>query len=420
MNYYKSITVLFLALLMLPCSALAVNTVLTGEFDGSENSLPPLPGTCGGSEPLRYREAGSFQVATSGLYTVADAFNVVGLDVSALIYQGSFNPNAPATNLRTPDGVDEFEEVNLNAGTNYILVVQLWCGNPSGVWVNREGAWSVTFSGPGEVTSSLKVAVLPAITEGVFTASDPVVESECGTSQYQQSEAFQVARSGAYSYADISIYYDIDVCLQVFTAPFDPDNPLANRISLIDDFGEVELQAGTDYYFVAQPLQSSAEGEFFYILAPPAPFRINKALAGSWYYPPTSGQGFFIDVFDNSNQMFLAWFTYDLERPDGSIQAMIGEPGHRWMTALGPFSGDTANLTIYWANGMVFDSADPPVVQAPDGSMTVKFNGCSGGTVDYDLGTNNVTGQVPIEPLAPDLIDLCETLTEGPGQPGPL
>ena len=41
--------------------------------------------------------------------------------------------------------------------------------------------------------------------------------------------------------------------------------------------------------------------------------------------------------------------------------AILGEPGHRWLTALGPFDGDTALLDTFLSSGMIFDSAAPPV-----------------------------------------------------------
>ncbi len=75
------------------------------------------------------------------------------------------------------------------------------------------------------------------------------------------------------------------MCLQIFTAPFNPSNPTANRIFKEDDYGSVELEAGQDYYFVTQPLDVATEGEFFYVFAPPAPFDITYAMSGSWYYP---------------------------------------------------------------------------------------------------------------------------------------
>jgi hypothetical protein len=405
--------------MMLPPGAFAANSVLSGVFDGSEPKISPLPGTCGGSDPLAYLQAGEFQVSVSGTYTAIDAYNVIGVDVSALIYSGSFNPDFPQVNLVTLFGVDIAETVDLTVGVNYVLVVQQWCTNPDRVWVNRQGAWSIAFAGPGEVLSAEKASV-PEMTYGSFTSDDPVADTECGNSQYQQSGPVQVMISGTHYYTDLSIEFDVDMCLQIFTAPFNPANPGANRVEVIDDFGSVDLEAGKDYYFVVQPLNSASNGEFFYVFAPPAPFDITYAMAGSWYFPATTGQGFLIDVFDSANLMFLAWFTYDLERPANGVNALIGDPGHRWITALGPFQGNTANLNISWSSGMIFDSELPKVQNNVDGTMTVEFFDCYTGRVSYDLGSSGRTGEVPIERIVNDAVPFCESMTQGPGKPGPL
>jgi hypothetical protein len=401
-----------LAMGCLPGALWAANTVLSGIFDGSETRIAALPGTCPGAGSLGYRAVSNVQVTASGSYSVVDAFNNFGVDVTALLYSGNFNPNAPQSNLLTPAGIDEWEEVSLSSGTNYVVVVQHWCEN-------REGAWAVTFAGPGSVNSSVAVTV-PDLTEGSFSAADPMADTACGDSQYQQFGPVEVARSGLYYYTDISIYHAVDMCLQVFTAPFNPASPNANRIAAMDDLGAVELEAGEDYYLVVQPLDEPDTGEFFFVLAPPAPFRITHAMAGGWFEPATAGQGFVMDVFDNANSMFLAWFTYDLERPGSAAEAMIGDPGHRWLTAQGPFSGDTAELDIYWTSGMIFDSATPPFSQEQDGSMTVEFFDCQSGRVTYDLGSAGVQGQVPIQRLADDAVELCQSLYAGPDRPGPL
>jgi len=419
MSFRYALKVLMFLSMMTPAVALAAHSVLSGAFDGSEMKTAPLPGTCGGTEPLGYLQAGSFKVTVSGLYTLSEAYNVIGVDVSALVYSGSFNVNAPLINLVTPDGVDIVADVYLNAGTNYILVVQHWCTNPERVWVNREGTWAVALSGPGTVTSDLTVSV-PEMTHGNFSASDPIADTSCGISQYQQSGPVRVSTSGTYYYADLSLNYAVDMCLQIFTAPFNPDNPGANRVFEEDDYGSVELEAGKDYYFVAQPLEFEAEGEFFYMFAPPAPFGITFAMAGSWYFPDTTGQGFLIDIFDTANLMFLAWFTYDLERPSSGATALIGDPGHRWLTAVGPFRGSTANLDINWSSGMIFDSEAPPVTTSPDGTMTVEFFNCYSGMVSYDLGSGGRTGNVPIERITNDAVPFCESVSRGPAAPGPL
>ncbi|MGD2128427.1 MAG: hypothetical protein PVJ17_03945, partial [Lysobacterales bacterium] len=403
-----------LVLLALPGAAMANNTVLSGVFHGSEPGLAALPGACYGATSLQYQVISNVQVGATGTYVVADVWNVNAGDISALIYNGAFNPNNPQANLLTTNGIDIADAVDLTAGNNYTLVVQHWCQN--GV-----GAWAVAFSGPGNVTSG-KAVTVPDFTEGGFTNGDPTAATDCGESQYQVSGPIQVSRDGRYYYSDLSINYEVDMCLQVYSAPFNANSPNANRVGdPMDDWGFVDLVAGQDYYFVAQPLGGPDTGEFFYVLAPPASFSITHAMAGAWYYPVTEGQGLFVDISDQLNTMFLAWFTYDLERPDPAVTAMIGDPGHRWLTAQGPFAGDTANLDIYWTSGGIFDSGEPqPPPPDQDGTMTVQFNDCSSGTVTYDLGTAGVSGQFPIQRIFTDTENLCQSALVVPGQPGPL
>ena len=101
-------------------------------------------------------------------------------------------------------------------------------------------------------------------------------------------------------------------------------------------------------------------------------------------------------------------------------EVMIGDPGHRWLTAIGPFQGNTGMLDINWSSGMIFDSESPPVTNAPDGELTVEFFDCFTGQVSYDLGASGRTGTVPIQRIVNDAVPLCETLTQGPAIPGPL
>ena len=414
MSFARIYSWLLLVILLSPGNVLASNTVLSGIFNGSETRIEPLSGTCGGTDLLGYQVTGTVQVSQSGSYSVVDAYNFIGVDISVLIYTGNFDPNSPEVNLLTSGGVDYSAIVELQADTNYVIVTQNWCEN-------HEGAWAVTFTGPGTVTAA-EVVQVPAMTDGVFSASDPVANTDCGNSGYQQTGPLQVSNSGTYYFSDISARLGVDMCLQVYSAPFSPSNPSDNRVgTALDDFGSLELNAGQDYYFVTQPFKSSETGEFFFVLAPPASFRVNRGLSGSWYYPPTSGQGFLLDVLDELNLLSLAWFTFDLQRPDESATALIGEPGHRWMTALGSFDGDTANVDIYWASGMIFDSADPPLNdEVRDGTMTIQFTSCIEGTLYYDLGSAMVSGIIPIQPVTYDSVELCKSLTSGPGKPGPL
>jgi sugar lactone lactonase YvrE len=140
-------------------------------------------------------------------------------------------------------------------------------------------------------------------------------------------------------------------------------------------------------------------------------FQINAGLNDAWYNPVTNGQGFLVVVWEEIQVMFVAWFTYDLERPPGDVEAMLGDPGHRWLTAQGPYSGDTATLDIYATRGGVFDSAEPPVdPPVKDGTLQLKFTSCNEGLVSYNIPSVSRSGEIPIERIVTDNQALCEVL----------
>jgi cyclophilin family peptidyl-prolyl cis-trans isomerase len=141
-------------------------------------------------------------------------------------------------------------------------------------------------------------------------------------------------------------------------------------------------------------------------------FEINQGLNDSWYNIATNGQGFVIVTYPELKTMFLTWFTYDTARPGESVPYMLGEPGHRWMTAYGTYEGNRAELAITMTSGGVFDSAEPAVENAADGTMVVEFENCGKGVVRYDITSVNRQGEVPIERVTPDNIALCEALSE--------
>jgi hypothetical protein len=141
------------------------------------------------------------------------------------------------------------------------------------------------------------------------------------------------------------------------------------------------------------------------------PFLINAGLNDAWYNPETNGQGFLIVVFPDIQQMFMAWFTYETERPPTSVKAILGEPGHRWLTAQGPYEDNAAALHLYNTVGGVFDLPQPVPVFEEIGEIHVEFSSCNSGTVAYDMPDLGLQGVVPIERIAPDNIALCEILS---------
>jgi hypothetical protein len=155
------------------------------------------------------------------------------------------------------------------------------------------------------------------------------------------------------------------------------------------------------------------EGLYESLLVDPV-FQFNAGLNDAWFNTATIGQGFLITVFPTIKQVFLAWFTYDTERPPENVDAALGEPGHRWLTAQGPYEGDTATLSIYVTEGGVFDASDPAATNddIPDGTMTIEFADCAQGLVTYEISSPSVSGEVPIQRISNDNVTLCESLSD--------
>ena len=163
---------------------------------------------------------------------------------------------------------------------------------------------------------------------------------------------------------------------------------------------------------------SQENWNFFAPFAHPNPsvgsFTINAGLNDAWYYKPTDGQGFFITVFPDLGYVSLAWFTYDTELPSENATAILGDPGHRWLTALGPIDGDQVVMSITMTSGGIFDDptevdrTDPP---GSDGTITLTFDSCSAGTIEYEIPSINRQGVIPIERVVDDNIMICEALS---------
>ncbi|MFC1776890.1 fibronectin type III domain-containing protein [Pseudomonadota bacterium] len=142
-----------------------------------------------------------------------------------------------------------------------------------------------------------------------------------------------------------------------------------------------------------------------------AAFQMNVGLNDAWYYPITNGQGFFITVFPELGYVSLSWFTYDTERQDEGVTARLGETGHRWLNAVGAYSGNQAVLDISYATGGLFDTPTD-ISEINDGSIILTFTDCENGTVEYDIPSAGLQGIVPIRRVVIDNVALCETLAD--------
>ena len=180
--------------------------------------------------------------------------------------------------------------------------------------------------------------------------------------------------------------------------------------------GEIPLQletaSGSVECFNCFPFRSIISGTLTSADAAPG-FVINAGLNGAWKNPATTGQGIFLDVFPQIGQVFLAWFTYDAELPDAEDAAIVGYSGHRWLTAQGDYSGDTAALEVFLSTDGLFDNPRETLID-PYGTITLTFSSCTQGTLEYNLPAPGLSGTVPLERVFSDPINivLCDTLND--------
>ena len=144
---------------------------------------------------------------------------------------------------------------------------------------------------------------------------------------------------------------------------------------------------------------------------PAAAVPITAGINDAWYDPETDGQGLLITAFPVRGTVFLAWFTYDTERPPQDVAAILGEPGHRWMTAQGPISDSRAQLQITQTSGGVFDSALPAPTNQSDGWIEIEFRGCNSIRLAYRINSVERENFIDLQRVSPGNVPLCEALS---------
>lgn len=136
---------------------------------------------------------------------------------------------------------------------------------------------------------------------------------------------------------------------------------------------------------------------------------LSPGFNGSWFYPVTSGQGYFLDVFTTS--VFMSWFTYDTTQPGMAVSAVVGDPNHRWLTMQGPITGNSSDMTIFVTFGGLFDDEEDTDTIAV-GLATLTFFNCEEGVLQYAIDTAPTqSGSVPIRRISNANVDLCEVLS---------
>jgi hypothetical protein len=368
------------ALCLFNTSALADNHTVSGAFDGTEPFMSASPDSCD-TAAKRYRVAGTITVSTSGAYRVVDAGNwfpsyldAGGIaDSVVMIYAGNFNSASPATNRVA--SVDEYQDVQLNSGTNYTLVVQHWCEEYNGAFA------IVIKGGPGAVSGDGFAS--PAETIGNFDAGSPSAYFEdVGATVRYRADAKTVSETSKFFFVDLWEETDgTPLLLRVYKDSFDPQNTETNLVynSRGDFIGSFYLQSGVNYVFVMAEAEADSQ-HLQYVLYPSAtgPATFNTGLNGSWTSPGIKAQGILMDVIPSFNFVFFAHFTFQ----DGGVaaatkngvstlqssasggstaQAEIGSDDQRWFTGYGtiPSSGTKMDINFENSTGGRFNAETP-------------------------------------------------------------
>lgn len=121
-----------------------------------------------------------------------------------------------------------------------------------------------------------------------------------------------------------------------------------------------------------------------------AAFSINEGVQGSWLNNATGGQGVFFDVAPGLDNLFaMAWFTW--------TQA----PGqYDWLTAVGSYAGDRAQMNLFRSRGGRFNAADA-VTTTQVGVASVVFTSCTAAELTFALTDPPVSGRIPLQRLLP-------------------
>lgn len=388
----------------------AGEVTFSGAFSDEDDTVAAFPGACAGANALPWQATTDFRVSESGDYAFADAGELAATDVLAAVYAGGFsagNPEAGRQGLVDGGGV-----VALSAGEDYVLVVQRQCVDPP----SSRDAWAVTVSGPGEVTGA-DVLAAPAWSFGALDAGAPQADFGVGAERYRELGPLRVGSSGLYTLTDTGVYTGLDAEVRLYQGAFNPGDPDANRVATIDDAGLAWLRAGQDYRVVVTGFSPGDIGAFRLALLPPGVMAINEGLSGAWFELATSGQGIVLEVFPDLRQVFLAWFTFDVEPPFDPDAAVLGDASQRWVTAQGAYEdGDSeVELSVINTTGGLFDQAAPGQGSEPDyGTLTLTFQDCATATLDYVLPAGQVTGSIPLGRV-PDNVLTCGARLPGPG-----
>ncbi|MEM9533419.1 MAG: hypothetical protein AAGA23_21030 [Pseudomonadota bacterium] len=115
---------------------------------------------------------------------------------------------------------------------------------------------------------------------------------------------------------------------------------------------------------------------------------LDTGLNGSWWNPDQDGQGFVIHLIPASNQIFVAWFTF--ENSESGKQM--------WLTGSGNLDSNPVSLELLSSTGGRLNAAEPAPSSTVWGTAELRFDSCTGGVFSYSGARS---GSISIERLTP-------------------
>lgn len=427
MHIKTALISIFATALFVSTPVLANNFTVSGSFDGTEPTMAADPNSCDGVAK-RYRVAGTITVSVSGSYNFVDAGNWFPFvfpessiaDTVIMIYAGTFNPALPSVNRVA--SVDEFDPVQLDAGTSYVLVVQHWCAEFNGAYAIVIDGGQATVSGDGFTS-------LPR-TIGNFTAQSPTANfADLGGVRRYSSEAVTVSASGTYYLIDIGEELGGSLMsLRVYEGSFNPLDTDANLVVNTGGFfaEAFSLQAGVNYVFVLVEVSPNSQ-RLQYVLFPPGPFSFNPGLNGAWVAENIAYQGILMEVLPSAGILFFAQFTF----PDTVVATTssksrittqaasgneaqpqaVGSSDQRWLTAFGAIPGDGNLMTIKYENttGGRFNAETPAATIDSDyGDGWIEGVTCDHLVINWNL-PGGITDTRDYYKATQDAVPYCES-----------
>lgn len=139
----------------------------------------------------------------------------------------------------------------------------------------------------------------------------------------------------------------------------------------------------------------------------PGPFDFGRDADGQWVAAEEAldghGQGLTFDYMAFANQLFVAWFTYADESSElAGDPGAIGSAESRWVVGQLDVDEDGMQATgpLFAVSGGLFDAPrQPGQVTEQVGEMTIEFNACDAGVVNYMIDGTELMREFPIIPL---------------------